>query len=221
MKSKAILLLIFCAIQASILGQNSMTVSGYVHDDNSGESLIGATIIDLSTEKGTVTNNYGFFSISGFSKDTLHLLLSYIGYTSKQIHWTVGNDSILNISLALSNVELEEVTVRAGKTIQDEVQMSVSRLNTAQVKQIPALGGEVDILKAYQLMPGIAQGGEGSSDYFVRGGGHDQNLILLDDVPLYYVNHLGGFVSVFNPDIVKDSKIIKGGFPARYGNRLS
>jgi hypothetical protein len=115
--------------------------------------------------------------------------------------------------------QLEEVKVQANKV--NNRAAGIVRMTNTQINSVPTLGGESDVLKAYQSMPGVAVGAEGRSDIYVRGGGHDQNLFILDDIPLYYINHLGGFVSVFNSDVIKDSKIIKGGFPAKYGNRLS
>ncbi|MCB0648692.1 MAG: TonB-dependent receptor plug domain-containing protein [Saprospiraceae bacterium] len=202
--------------------QSTATISGYVIDEKTGEALIGANVyIDVSNE-GTVTNNFGFYSIS-LPKGTSGVLnYSYIGYVSKALNFELSSDLSLNVGLS-SSIELEEVEVIAekNKRIERETQMSVSEIPMAQLKKVPALFGEVDVLKALQLMPGVKSGGEGQSGLYVRGGGPDQNLILLDGVPVYNASHLFGFFSVFNADAIKDVKLIKGGFPARYGGRLS
>jgi hypothetical protein len=201
--------------------QGSVTVSGQVFDAETGEFLIGANIIDVNTGKGVSTNNYGFFSLNINSGNSFDIQVSFLGYKVTHLNQYPGKDSIVHIYLVPERILLKDVIIAPSEKLQEKTQMGLSSLSVAQVNQIPALAGESDILKAYQLMPGVSKGHEGSSNFYVRGGGSDQNLILLDDVPLYYVNHLGGFVSVFNTDIIKDSKLIKGGFPARYGNRLS
>lgn len=204
------------------IAQSTGTISGYVIDEKTGEALIGANVyIDVSNE-GTVTNNFGFYSIS-LPKGTSGVLnYSYIGYVSKALNFDLSADLSLNVGLS-SSIELEEVEVIAekNKRIERETQMSVAEIPMAQLKKVPALFGEVDVLKALQLMPGVKSGGEGQSGLYVRGGGPDQNLILLDGVPVYNASHLFGFFSVFNADAIKDVKLIKGGFPARYGGRLS
>ncbi|MDF1573063.1 MAG: TonB-dependent receptor [Bacteroidales bacterium] len=215
------LLMLLSASWQLVSGQDRVAISGQVFDAASGEFLIGASVIDANTGKGTSTNSYGFFSLIVRTNLEVQIVVSFVGYTTKYIPIQLQSDTIFQVFLESAKIELEDVTVTYGNTIHEEVQMSISSLRTTQVENLPALGGETDLLKAYQLMPGIAPGHEGSSDYFVRGGGHDQNLILMDDVPLYYINHIGGFVSIFNPDIIKDSRLIKGAFPARYGNRLS
>lgn len=219
-----IYVLTFCVlffIIPDLNAQNNYTIKGHVQDKETGEYLINAAIYEIFSGRSVITNNYGFFNITLPGADTIDLVVSYVGYQQKNASIYINLDTTLNFALELNPVELDEVVINAQKQIQEQTQMSLVRISNKQVKAIPALGGETDILKAYQLMPGITQGGEGSSDFYVRGGEHDQNLIMLDDVPLYYVNHLGGFVSTFNSDIIKDAKIIKGGFPARYGNRLS
>lgn len=192
-----------------------------MQDAESGEKLIGANVFDSDTYEGTITNNFGFFSLS-LAEGTKNITVSYIGYGNSVQEIQLTEDVLLNFPLSLSN-ELEEVEIVAEKQINvaEESNMSTIEVPILQIKKIPALLGEVDVLKALQLLPGVQSGGEGQSGLYVRGGSPDQNLILLDGVPVYNANHLFGFFSVFNPDAIKDVKLIKGGFPARYGGRLS
>lgn len=192
-------------------------VSGYVKDQETGESLIGAHIIDVSSKKGVTTNPYGFFSIS-VTGDSL--AVSYIGYKPKLVDLSNQQGS-LQIGLSASSNLLEEIIVSDIQEVQEINQMSSIKLNAAQVKKMPVFMGEADILKSIQLLPGVQSGTEGTSGLYVRGGGPDQNLILLDGVPVYNANHLFGFFSVFNSDAIQNVTLIKGGFPARYGGRLS
>ena len=197
-----------------------ITVSGYVSDNESGERLIGANVFDKKTKKGTVTNSFGFYSLRLTKSDTIILSVSYIGYKKKEIIVKKNESKTLNISLVQGN-QIKEVKVTAKLNIEDRAEIGVISLPINKIKELPAIGGEPDIMKALQLMPGVQSGNEGSSGLYVRGGSPDQNLMLLDDVPLYYVNHLGGFVSTFNIDALSNVSLIKGGFPARYGSRLS
>lgn len=208
------------------LAQNSFaqkfTVSGYVSDSSSKENLIGATIYATEAQVGTATNNYGFFSITLPAAEKISLSISYIGYQTKNISLKLDKDFSMTIPL-LSSITLGAVTVSAdaGNKIQDKTQMSQITIPIDKIKSIPALLGEVDVLKALQLLPGVQSGGEGSDGLYVRGGGPDQNLILLDGTPVYNVSHLFGFFSVFNADAIKNVTLTTGGFPARYGGRLS
>ncbi len=198
----------------------SFTVSGYIDDASTGEKLVSANVYDFNSENGTISNTFGFYSFSGTGNAELEF--SYIGYKSQTITINLDKDQTVNISLQPDNV-LQEVEISAvrSKKIQEESQMSTVEVPIAQIKKIPAFLGEVDVLKALQLLPGVQSGGEGQSGLYVRGGSPDQNLILLDGVPVYNASHLFGFFSVFNADALKDVKLIKGGFPARYGGRLS
>lgn len=207
-------------IQNRLLAQ-TYTISGYVEDAASAEKLIGANVFDGLTFEGTVTNTYGFYSIT-LPAGKITLQSSYIGYADFSEDIELSENMTRNISLSASN-ELEEVEIIAErqKNIAEESHMSTIEVPILQIKQIPALLGEVDVLKALQLLPGVQSGGEGQSGLYVRGGSPDQNLILLDGVPVYNANHLFGFFSVFNADAIKDVKLVKGGFPARYGGRLS
>jgi len=199
----------------------AQTVKGYVTDTLTGEKLVGASIYVSSQQYGTITNNYGFYSLSIKSRDTIVVTVSYVGYISKKTTITKSNANLwLNFKLTENN-SIGEVIITAKKNIQETTEMSIVEIPIKQIQTLPMLAGEIDIMKAMQLMPGIKSGQEGQSGLYVRGGSHDQNLVLLDDVPLYYVNHLGGFVSVFNADVLNSAKLFKGGFPARYGSRLS
>jgi outer membrane cobalamin receptor len=197
------------------------TLSGYVKDEASGEALIGATVYDRQSGKGTSTNQFGFYSLT-LPADSVKLLYSYVGYQPKQQRYNLTANLSLNVSLAPSQ-ELKEVEITATRNprIEETTQMSAVDIPIELVKKMPALFGEVDVMKVIQLMPGVQNGGEASTGLYVRGGSPDQNLILLDGVPLYYVSHLGGFFSVFNADAISNVTLIKGGYPARYGGRLS
>lgn len=199
----------------------SFTISGTIVDDETGEQLISANIFSEQEGVGTTSNNFGFYSISLAQGET-SLIFSYIGYESQKIDLNLNKDKRLDIRLS-SSVSLDEVEITAetSRRIAEETQMSTVDIPILQIKKLPALLGETDVLKALQLLPGVQSGGEGQSGLYVRGGSPDQNLILLDGVPVYNVSHLFGFFSVFNSDAIKDVKLIKGGFPARYGGRLS
>lgn len=195
------------------------TLSGYVRDSSTGENLIGATIIDSSSGKGTVTNTYGYYSLT-LAQDSAILQVSYVGYVRQTLRIALTGSQTLNISLQPDS-GLKEVVVTSEETLDMLPSMSTVKLTVEQINNLPATMGETDIMKAIQLMPGISAGAEGSANVHVRGGGPDQNLTLLDGVPLYNPSHLYGFFSVFNPEAINNIEVIKGGFPARYGGRLS
>ncbi len=201
------------------------TLNGYVQDSNTGERLIGANVFDPEHEVGTTTNVYGFFSLTlkDMKADSISIMVSYIGYERWQKKLITGQDHQLSIELIPSVINLGSVTVVAERleTIEQKTEMSTIEIPIKQLKTVPALLGEVDVLKSIQLLPGVQSGMEGSSGLYVRGGAPDQNLIQLDGAPVYNVSHLFGFFSVFNSDAVKNIKLTKGGFPARYGGRLS
>src|SRR5664279_2254765 len=198
------------------------TISGYVREAVSGESLIGVNIYLSDHKTGTVTNTYGFYSITLPAADSVELVISYIGFTPEIVKITLQKDTELNIDLK-PNIVLDEVTVTADRREKqsESVKMSTVKLQAAQIKNVPSLLGEKDVLKVLQLMPGVQKGSEGSSGLYVRGGGPDQNLIILDDAIVYNASHLFGFFSILNGDAIKSVELIKGGFPARYGGRLS
>ena len=213
-------LLCFLLINTAGFAQK-FTIQGFVEDGISGEKLIAASIFDATKRAGVSSNTYGFFSLT-LPKDTIYLTVSYIGYEAVNLVFYLQKDTTLNIRL-MPEKALAEVVITDKKQdkIQNQVQMSKIEVPIQQIKRIPALMGEVDVLKALQLLPGVQGGGEGQSGIYVRGGSPDQNLILLDGVPVYNVSHLLGFFSVFNADAIKNVTLVKGGFPARYGGRLS
>jgi outer membrane receptor for ferrienterochelin and colicin len=197
------------------------TLSGYISDEKTNEKIIGANIYVKGTTLGTLSNPYGFYSLT-LPEGKYEVSFSFVGYATITKEIDLTQDQAINISLD-QNLQLGEVTVVADKidnTVESS-QLGAVNLSTKTIKSIPALLGEVDIIKAIQLLPGIQSGTEGSSGLYVRGGGPDQNLILLDGIPVYNVNHLFGFFSVFNADAINSVQLIKGGFPARYGGRLS
>ncbi len=190
-------------------------------DNESGEKLINANVYNPLDFKGAVTNPYGFYSLT-LPQGKYTIKYSYVGYTPQEITIELNADKTINIDLSTAKL-IEEVTV-IGTGVEDKLQstqMSRDVINMETVKTLPAFMGEADVIKTLQLLPGVQSGTEGSSGLYVRGGGPDQNLILLDGVPVYNANHLFGFFSVFNPDAIKNVTLYKGGFPARYGGRLS
>ena len=212
----------FLLIAIISIAQEKYTISGFVQDASSGENLIGVSIYDKETYKGTASNQYGFYSLTIEEGDYV-IIYSFIGYKSITKNIKLNNDLRLNIALTNNAIMTEEVIVtgdRLDKNISSS-NMSQAKIEVDNIKQLPVILGEVDILKSAQLLPGIQSGGEGNSGLYVRGGGPDQNLILLDEAVVYNAAHLFGFFSVFNADAIKDINIIKGGMPAEYGGRLS
>ena len=214
----------FLLILMPLNGQskNHFTISGYVREAVSGESLIGVNIYLTDHKIGTVTNTYGFYSLTLPSADSVGLVISYIGFNTEIIKVSLDKNVELNINLK-PNIILKEVTITADRRERqsESIKMSTVTLQPAQIKNVPSLLGEKDVLKVLQLMPGVQKGSEGSSGLYVRGGGPDQNLIILDDAIVYNASHLFGFFSLFNGDALKSVELTKGGFPARYGGRLS
>jgi hypothetical protein len=215
-----VLLLVFLPLHGQTVGHH--TISGYVKEAVSGESLIGVNIYLSDHKTGTVTNTYGFYSMTIPASDSIMLVVSYVGFTPEIVNVSLHKDIELNIDLK-TNILLHEVTVTADRREKqsESVKMSTIKLQVAQIKNVPSLLGEKDVLKVLQLMPGVQKGSEGSSGIYVRGGGPDQNLIILDDAIVYNASHLFGFFSLFNGDALKSVELTKGGFPARYGGRLS
>ncbi len=196
------------------------TISGYVEDAETGERLIGANVFDANMLKNaTSTNVYGYYSLT-VPKTDMILTGSFVGYSSLQNEFKLNKDTVINIKLEPST-KIGTVVVSGKRNNVESPQMSTIDVPLKTIKNMPVLLGEVDIMKTIQLLPGVQSGTEGTSGIYVRGGGPDQNLILLDGVPVYNVNHLFGFFSVFNADAVSNVTLIKGGFPARYGGRLS
>lgn len=220
--SQLILTILVLLLTQNLLAQKT-TFSGYVQDAKTKEKLLGATVYISSLHVGTHTNNYGFYSLTiPSSKEKFILKASYIGYDIDSVEISAGKNDEHTFNL-VAHKELKEVTIRSKRSekIQESTQMSKIDLPISTIKKLPAFLGEVDVLKAIQLLPGIQAGTEGQSGIYVRGGGPDQNLILLDGIPVYNASHLFGFFSVFNADAVSSVEVYKGGFPARYGGRLS
>jgi outer membrane receptor for ferrienterochelin and colicin len=216
---KSIVLFLSFLIPLSMFSQK-YTISGYVEDAASGERLAGAAVYDVTaTLYGAMSNNYGFYSLT-IPKQELNLNVSYIGYESQALKFMLSKDTVINFRMVQNN-QIEEVEIIGTKTEAEKTEIGKIDVPINLIKGIPALLGEVDVLKAIQLLPGVQSGTEGTGGFYVRGGGPDQNLILIDGVPVYNANHLFGFFSVFNSDAISDVSLIKGGFPARYGGRLS
>jgi TonB-dependent Receptor Plug Domain/CarboxypepD_reg-like domain len=217
---KKIPLLALLALICGSLWAQKFTVSGFVTDGQSGEKLISARVFDPDRKLGAMTNSYGFYSITA-ERGMVALNCSYVGFKPFNTAFTLTKDTTINIDLVAEGVELEGIEITDQVDVADNAQMSQIDVPIEIIKKIPSLMGEVDVIKALQLLPGVQSGGEGSTGFYVRGGGPDQNLILLDGVPVYNVSHLFGFFSVFPADAISNVSLIKGGFPARYGGRLS
>lgn len=205
------------------LGPNKVQaqkIYGHVSDNETGEKLIGAVIYLPQLQQGITTNAFGHFSIN--IKNVTKIRISYIGYQSIIKELSVLTDTNINFQLE-PGINIKEVTVIDSQTISihKQLHMSTLNINMQDIQRMPNFFGEANILKAYQTMPGIVQGTETTSALHVRGGSPDQNRILLDDAPIYYINHYAGFFSIFNDDAILSSKLISGGFPAKYGGRLS
>ncbi|HMR18799.1 MAG TPA: TonB-dependent receptor, partial [Sphingobacterium sp.] len=211
-------------VAGSLMGyaQQSIRVSGYIKDASSGELLIGASIQVMGTAVQVSSNTYGYFAIN-VPDGAKRLAIGYVGYGDLIVDLDSVTNHRLNIELSpLENV-LEEVVVSSSKENKNvsSPQMGTIGFTMEEVKNIPVVFGERDILKTIQLLPGVGKGGEGSSNFYVRGGGGDQNLVLLDEATVYNASHLMGFFSTFNSDAIKDLELYKGGIPAQYGGRIS
>ena len=216
---KCRLLILFLLLPPGVWAQ-TYTISGTVTDAKNGETLIGATVLDTRSGKGAVTNLYGHYSLT-LKSDSVNLRVTFVGYEPQYFNLKLAANRELNIRLRQS-ITLEEVTITAERTgDMRSSQMSAMEIPVEVVKSVPVLFGEADIIKALQLMPGVQSGSEGNSGMYVRGGGPDENLFLLDGVSLYNVSHMGGFFSAFNTDAIKNVTLYKGSFPARFGGRLS
>lgn len=216
-----LLFYLFFSLSTSF-AQEKTTISGYVKDIANGETLIGATVYLSELGSGTTTNVYGFYSIS-VPPGKYKLECSYLGFEKVVMDVDMTKTVKLDIELVEETAAIEEIVVigeREDKNV-SSVEMSTVKLNMQTISKMPALLGEVDVIRSIQLLPGVSTVGEGASGFNVRGGSIDQNLVLLDEAPVYNSSHLFGFFSVFNPDAVKDVKLYKGGIPARYGGRLS
>lgn len=204
---------------ANLFAQDKYTISGYITDKDNGESIVGVNIYCKELNLGVTSNTYGFYSLT-LPEGDYDISYSFIGYQNINKSFVLNNSITYDVEFVFSTVNISEVVVKADKSVVEKTQTSMVEVPIEQIKSIPALLGEVDVLKAIQLLPGV-QSSEGSSGFYVRGGGPDQNLILLDGVPVYNASHIGGLFSVFNADAIKTVRLTKGGFPARFGGRLS
>jgi len=223
MKRKIISLTIIILSVLTAFGQEKFTLSGNVKDLSDGEDLIGLTIsVKEIPGTGTVSNVYGFYSLT-LPKGEYTILYTYIGYQTQEYKMNFNQNLKKNIELGIDANDLEVFEITGEKEDENirSTEMSVTKIDMKEIESIPVLFGERDVMKTIQLMPGVATGGEGSAGFFVRGGSADQNLILLDEAPVYNASHLLGFFSVFNSDAIKDLKLYKGGMPAEFGGRLS
>ena len=214
------LTLFFCSI--SLFAQEKFTLSGTIIDASSNETLIGVNVVFPELKTGVTTNEYGFYSIT-IPKGVYTVQISYLGYQTLQESITLNLNIKNNFKLYSNETVLKEVVITDNKTKTDikKPEMSVNKLSISTIKKMPVVLGEVDVLKSILLLPGVTNAGEGASGFNVRGGGADQNLILLDEATIFNSSHVFGFFSVFNPDAIKDLKLYKGGIPARYGGRAS
>ena len=206
----------------SSFAQEKFTLSGTIIDANSNETLIGVNVVIPKLKTGVTTNEYGFYSIT-LPKGIYSVQISYLGYQNIEESINLNQNTKNNFNLYSNETALKEVVITGNKTKIDikKPEMSVNKLSISAIKKMPVVLGEVDVLKSILLLPGVTNAGEGASGFNVRGGGADQNLILLDEATIFNSSHVFGFFSVFNPDAIKDLKLYKGGIPARYGGRAS
>ncbi|WP_286964760.1 TonB-dependent receptor, partial [Flavobacterium sp. UBA4854] len=214
--------LLFILTIFTSFAQEKFTLSGTISDSKNNETLIGVNIFIPALKTGTTTNEYGFYSLS-VPKGEYEIEISYVGYQTIQKNIILNQNTKSNFSIKEGGEELQEVVIteNKGKSNIKTPEMSVNKLSISTIKKMPVVLGEVDVLKSILLLPGVTNAGEGASGFNVRGGGADQNLILLDEATIFNSSHVFGFFSVFNPDAIKDLKLYKGGIPARYGGRAS
>jgi len=218
---KKTIFFLFLLCTSSSFAQEKFTISGTISDQTSNETLIGVTIYFPSLQMGTTTNEYGFYSMT-LPKGEHLMEVSYVGFETQSETISLVQNVKKSLSLPVSSKNLEEVVItEKTKSNIRKAEMSVNKLSIEAIKKMPVVLGEVDVLKAILLLPGVTNAGEGASGFNVRGGGADQNLILLDEATIYNSSHVFGFFSVFNPDAIKDLKLYKGGIPSRYGGRAS
>ena len=210
---KTLLTLLWTLLSLSIFSQN-YTISGFVSEKQSGERLLNANVYDAKNLKGVTANTYGFYSIT-LPKGQIEITASYIGYQNSSTSFELKSDTTINFRLILNSEDIETVTVygNASKNKVESTEISVNELTGATIDKLPVIMGEADVLKVMQLLPGVQGGVEGTSGIYVRGGGPDQNLFLLDGVPVYNASHLMGFFSVFNPDAIKTVKTLQRRLP--------
>jgi len=222
-------LFLFTTLLICLSSYSQVTVSGKLSDNDSGEDLLFATVYVKGTNYGTTSNEYGFYSLKlkpeHLLNDSATIVISYIGYQNQEHKIQATKNIRLDIKLKSKSTSLKGFDVVEERSQQEleirSPEMSVTRIQIKNITKLPSISGETDVIKVVQLLPGVSGGIEGTTGMFVRGGDADQNLILLDESPVYNVGHLFGFFSVFNPDAIKDMTIIKGAFPSNYGGRLS
>jgi hypothetical protein len=199
-----------------------VTLSGYLKDKANGEALIGASVYIKELKTGVITNPYGFFSVS-VPQGSYSINFTYVGYQSQSPVINLSESKQINVLLEEETKQIEEVVISSERKDRnvENMQMSMEKVQVKMLKKLPSFMGEVDIIKSITLLPGIQNGGEGSSGLYVRGGGPDENLMILDEAPVYNASHLLGFFSVFNSDAIKDVQVYKGGIPAEYGGKAS
>lgn len=213
-------ILILLILPFSLFAQHRHTVSGYITDAQTGERIYAATVYEQNTGTGAISNRFGFFSLT-LPEGPVALKVSFVGYLPQTRSLLLNSDTLFSVALTSDN-QIEEIVVKGNPANkQTENRLGHVKLSARSLAKLPSLMGEKDVMKSLTILPGVQQGSEGSAGIFVRGGSPDQNLILLDDVPLYNVSHLFGFVSVFTPEAINSIDFYKGGFPARYGGRLS
>ncbi len=220
---KTLITALLCIGSICSWAQETFTLSGYVKEAGSKELLLGVTIYTTDKSAGTISNDFGYYALQ-LPAGKHSIIYNFVGYVSVTKEITISGDKVLNVELSSTDNKIGEVVVQASKTqkkVSEDVQMSTIEVPIKTIKNIPALMGEKDVLKVLQLMPGVQSGSEGQSGLYVRGGGPDQNLIILDGATVYNAQHLFGFFSLFNGDALRSVELIKGGFPARYGGRLS
>lgn len=219
---RSIVFLLVLCIPAAVAGQSKISISGYVKDSSNGEALIAAYVYIEELAQGAVTNSYGYYAVN-VPQGRYTLRFSYIGYNDKVIVKSFNQNTTIQVELVSVSKILDGAEVRAKRKSESvkSTEMSAVKLNMRTIKKIPAFLGEVDLVRVVQMMPGVTTVGEGATGFNVRGSSVDQNLVLLDDAPVFNSAHLFGFFSVFNPDAVMDVKLIKGGIPAVYGGRLA
>lgn len=220
LKKITLLLIVFTSF---LYGQERHTISGIIKDASNGETLFGASVFLKDTSIGVLTNEYGFYSLTA-PTEKYTLVITYFGYATIEQEIDLSKEQKFDAELSENATQLKEVVINSAESESVSIkkpQMSVLKLNAATIKQIPVVLGEVDVLKAIMMLPGVTNNGEGSSGFNVRGGAVDQNLVLLDEAIIYNTSHLFGFFSVFNADAIKDIKLYKGGIPARFGGRVS
>ena len=221
---KKFFLILFVSCFCSLLGvaQQKYTISGHVKDAASGEDIIGASVFAVESKLSVAANIYGFYSLT-LPEGKHTITVSNLGYNNFTQVIELNKNIVLDINLEIRSEQLKEVEITSEKSDANvkDIQMSVAKLDIKTIQKVPAFLGEVDLIKVIQLLPGVSTVGEGATGFNVRGGSIDQNLVLLDDAPVYNSSHLFGFFSVFNPDAVKDVKLYKGGIPSQFGGRLS